>query len=62
MLLLHSYVFNFLQQHMLFYALMAMCNQLQMFPTHESHSTVQITHGGGLKNILVPPHMEQPYS
>ena len=55
-------VFNFLQQHMLFYALMAMCNQLQMFPTHESHSTVQTTHGRGLKNILVPLHMEQLYS
>ena len=24
-----------------------MCNQLQMFLIHESHSIVQITHGGG---------------
>lgn len=47
-------VFNFLQQHMLFYALMAMCNQLQMFPTHESHSTVQTTHGGGSEEHFGP--------
>ena len=41
----------------------AMCNQLQMFLIHESHSIVQITHGGGgLKNILIPLLMEQPYS
>ena len=55
-------VFNFLQQHVILCTYSYVQSITNVPNTWKSFNCTNYSWGGGLKNILVPPHMEQPYS